>query len=125
VHFKSTYRTWFPRMAVGLAALAIAAPGASAAIPWEAPAPADSASAGTAGLAAAGGEIPGYQGLADRSRALNELHGLGDAAGPAVSSPGIDWRDAGIGGAVGVAAGLVIGASLLLVGRRQDALARV
>lgn len=42
-----------------------------------------------------------------------------------VEPGGFDWRDAGVGMAIGAAAVLALAAGLLVVGRRRDTLARV
>lgn len=45
---------------------------------------------------------------------------------PIVVQPtGFDWRDAGVGIAIGAAAVLVLAAAALVIGRRRDTLARV
>lgn len=49
-----------------------------------------------------------------------------EAPAPIVVQPtGFDWRDAGVGVAIGAAAVLALAAGVLVIGRRRDTLARV
>lgn len=49
-----------------------------------------------------------------------------EARAPIIVQPtGFDWRDAGVGVAIGAAAVLALAAGVLVIGRRRDTLARV